>query len=102
MLRGDIWWGERPDEKGRAYLVLTRDAAIPVLRAVIVAPLTSTTRGIPTEVALDQSDGVPQACVVTLDNVATMSRALLTRRLGSLSPERMVQVCAALAAAVDC
>lgn len=102
MLRGDIWWGERPDENGRPYLVLTRDAAIPVLRAVIVAPLTSTTRGIPTEVALDQSDGVPQACVVTLDNVATMSRALLTRRLGSLSPERMAQVCAALAAAVDC
>jgi mRNA interferase MazF len=102
MHRGDIWWGEQPDHKGRPYLVLTRDAAIPVLRSVIVAPLTSTSRGIPTEVELDQSDGVPEPCVVALDSVVTISRALLTRRLGSVSSERMSHVCAALAIAVDC
>src|SRR3954468_9073021 len=50
--RGDIWWGEAPDQKGRPYLVLTRDEAIPVLRTVLAAPVTRTVRGIPTEVSL--------------------------------------------------
>lgn len=50
LRRGEIWWGEAPDEKGRPYLVLTRDEAIPVLRAVLTAPVTRTVRGIATEV----------------------------------------------------
>jgi mRNA interferase MazF len=102
MQRGDIWWGERPDEKGRPYLVLSRDAAIPVMLRVIVAPLTRKDREIPTEVPLDRSDGVSQECVVSLDNIGTIRRAYLTRRLGSLAPTRMADVCAALNLAVDC
>ena len=48
--RGEIWWGEAPDAKGRPYLILTRDEAVPVLRTILVAPVTRTVRGIPTEV----------------------------------------------------
>jgi mRNA interferase MazF len=57
--RGEVWWGEATDEKGRPYLVLTRDEAIPVLRAILVAPVTRTVRGIPTEVPLGSEEGLP-------------------------------------------
>jgi mRNA interferase MazF len=102
MQRGEIWWGEAPDQKGRPYVVLMRDGALPVVERVIVAPITRTIRGIPTEVPLDHSDGVRGECVVTLDNVGTLERAFLLRRLGSLSSARMAEVCGALHIAVDC
>jgi CO/xanthine dehydrogenase Mo-binding subunit len=35
--QGKVWWGEAPDKKGRPYLVVTRNQAIPVLRTVILA-----------------------------------------------------------------
>lgn len=102
MQRGEIWWAEPPDQKGRPYVVLMRDGALPVIERVIVAPISTTIRGIPTEVLLDKSDGVPVESVVTLDNVATIERAFLFRRLGSLSTARMAEVCSALRVAVDC
>lgn len=99
--RGEVWWVEMP-EKRRPVLVLTRDAAIPVLRSVLVAPVTRTVRGIRTEVALDQADGMPVSCVASLDNVTTADRAFMTTRITRLSPQRMRQVCEALANAVEC
>ena len=100
--RGDVWWVEEPDWGRRPGLVLTRDAAIPVLRWVLVAPITRTIRGIPTEVALDESDGMPQPCVATLDNVRPVRRSLLTERLTRLRAWRLEQACEALRLAVDC
>ncbi len=102
MQRGEIWWGESPNQQGRPYVVLMRDGALPVVERVIVAPITGTIRGIATEVALDTSDGVPNECVVTLDNISTIERMFLLQRVGSLSAERMAEVCAALQVAVDC
>jgi mRNA interferase MazF len=100
--RGEVWWGEAPDEKGRPYLVLTRDEAIPVLRAILVAPVTRTVRGIPTEVALGPEEGLPSEGVATLDNVLTFPKAMLVRRMGVLAPGRRTEPCEALQAAVDC
>jgi len=82
--------------------VLTRAEAIPVLRRVIVAPLTRTIRGIPTEVRLGKEDGLPDDCVITFDNVQLTPRALLGDPIASLSGKRMHEVCRALAIATGC
>lgn len=100
--RAEIWWGEAPDAKGRPYLVLTRDEAIPVLRTVLVAPVTRTIREIPTEVPLGTDEGLPVASAATMDNVIAFPKSMLVRRMGALSPERRHELCRALAAAVDC
>ncbi len=100
--RGEIWWGETPDAKGRPFLVLTRNEAIPVLRTVLVAPVTRTIRGIPTEVRLGSSEGLPAESVATMDGVLAFPKSMLTRRLGGLAPARRHELCDALWAAVDC
>jgi mRNA interferase MazF len=89
-------------DKRRPVLVLTRDSAIPVLRTIIVAPLTTRVRGVPTEIPLDVSDGLPTSCVASLDNLTVADRALLVERQATLSPVRMAEVCRALRLAVDC
>lgn len=100
--RGEIWWGESPEAKGRPYLVLTRDEAIPVLRSILVAPVTRRIRGIPTEVALGPEDGLPADGVASLHNVLAFPKAMLVRRMGALPPERRSEPCDALRAATDC
>jgi mRNA interferase MazF len=100
--RGEIWWGEAPDAKGRPYLVLTRDDAIPVLRTILVAPVTRTIRGIPTEVPLGAEEGLPAEGVASLDSVLTFPKAMLVRRMGALSAERRIEPCQAFGAATDC
>jgi mRNA interferase MazF len=100
--RGEVWWGEAPDAKGRPYLVLTRDEAIPVLRTLLVAPVTRTVRGIPTEVALGTDEGLPTECVAAFDATTVFPRTMLVRRVGALSPTRLHELCDALAAATDC
>jgi mRNA interferase MazF len=102
VTRGDICWYDLRDEGRRPVLVLTRVEAIPVLQRVLTAPLTRTIRGIPTEVRLDQSDGVPYECVISFDNVRQVSRALLGEPITSLAGKRMHEVCAALAIATGC
>jgi mRNA interferase MazF len=81
---------------------LTRDVAIPVLNRVVVAPATRTIRRIPTEVFLDERDGMPAACVVALDNLTVVSKGTLTSRITALGSDRMAEVCSALSVAVDC
>jgi mRNA interferase MazF len=86
----------------RPVLVLSRDAVLPVLTRPLVAPLTTRVRGIPTELPLDESDGLPQPCVASLDNVQPLAAALLVERVTQLGPGRMKQVCSALAIATGC
>ena len=102
MNRGDVWWVEHPEAGRRPACILTRDAAIPVLNAILVAPATRTVRGIPTEVVLDEEDGMPQRCALSLDNVAPVPKALLTERITILSPARLSAAREALRAATDC
>lgn len=101
MRRGEVWWYEEPDGR-RPACILTRDAVIPTLHSVIVVPATRTVRKIPTEVPLGQEDGMPEPCVLTLDNVLTVFKAQLTERVTTLSPIRMHEVCMALAVATGC
>jgi mRNA interferase MazF len=100
--RGDVCWLELPEEGRRPVCVLTRGEAIPVLRNVLVALVTRTVRDIPTEVRLTGDDGMAFECAISLDNVRTVPRALLTERITSLSGARMHEVCGALAAATGC
>lgn len=86
----------------RPVLVLSRNAVLGSLARPLVAPLTTQVRDLPTEVALDGEDGAPRACVVSLDNVQPLARSLLVERIGRLSPDRMLDVCRALAVAVEC
>jgi len=102
VARGEIWWSEDLVLGRRPVLVLSRDAVLSSLARPLVAPLTTRVRGLPTEVALDRADGVPRPCVVSLDNVQPLARALLVERITRLDPERMPEVCGALAAAVEC
>lgn len=101
--RGDVWWCELPAVSRRPVVVLSRDAAIPRLRRALVAPCTTTVRGLPSEVVLEPGDDpVPLRTAVNLDSVESVSVAVLVERLGSLSGDRMREVCAALQVAVDC
>ncbi len=100
--RGDLWWCELPDIGRRPVVVLSRDAAIPRLRRTLIAPCTTTIRGLPSEVLLEPGDDpIPRRSAVNLDSVESVSSAVLVERLGRLADSRMRQVCAALAIAVD-
>lgn len=102
-LRGEVWWSELEEIGRRPVVVLSRDAAIPRLRRALVAPCTTTVRGLASEVVLEPpQDPVPRLCAVNLDSVESVSVGVLVDRLGRLADERMRQVCEALAVAVDC
>ena len=82
--------------------MLTRQRALPVLRWVIAVPATRTVRGIATEVPIGLEDGMPEACVLSLDNLTTVPRSLFVERICQLNPVRMHEVCLALAVATAC
>ncbi len=100
--RGEIWWGESPSQKGRPYLVLTRDAALPVVRRVLVAPVTTRVRHLPSAIRLGPAEGLRTECIATFDNVQPYPTALLVRRLGELGSGRIHEICSAMGAAIDC
>lgn len=101
--RGELWWCELPDIASRPVVVLSRDVAIPRLGRTVIAPCTTTIRGLPSEVVLEPGvDPVPRPCAVNLDSVESVSVGVLVSRLGRLGDERMRAVCDALSVAVDC
>ena len=101
--RGDIWLYEfKAPDKRRPVLVISRQSVIPLLRTVIVAPITSTIHGVPSEVPVDVEDGLKHPSAVNLDHVQTVERRRLRRYLGHLKPARMAEVCAALKVATGC
>ncbi|MFY2861491.1 type II toxin-antitoxin system PemK/MazF family toxin [Mycobacterium sp. THU-M104] len=101
--RGEVWWCEMSGIGRRPVVVLSRDAAIPRLRRALVAPCTTTIRGLVSEVVLEPgSDPIPRRSAVNLDSVESVSVAVLVNRLGRLAATRMRAICVALEAAVDC
>lgn len=101
--RGDVWWCEMAEIGRRPVVVLSRDVVIPRHRRALVAPCTTTIRGLVSEVRLEPGeDPVPRSCVANLDSVESISVAVLVQRIGRLSDARLRQICAALAVAVDC
>ncbi len=102
MNRGEIWWLEHPETGRHPVCILTRQAAIPVLTTVLVAPATTTIRDIPTEVRLGRDDGMPQECALTLDSLGPVDKSLLTARITRLGAAKLAELCAALNIAVEC
>ena len=99
--QGEVWWAEAEDKR-RPVLVCTRSEAIPVLRTVVVAPVTRTVRGIPSELALSSDEGLAVDCAANFDSLQAIPRDVLTQRLGVLDPIRRPELCAALRALSDC
>jgi mRNA interferase MazF len=101
--RGDIW-GYRfatPD-KWRPVLVITRQEVIGLLHTVMVAPITSTVHGAPSEVSVGVEEGLKKESAINLDHVQTVEQDRLNRYIGHLDREKMRRVCGALAIAVSC
>ena len=97
MKRGEIrWYRFRTPDKQRPVLVLTRDSALQFLGEVTIAPVTSTVRGIPSEVPLARSDGMPRDCAINLDHLQTVSRGRLGALITTLSAARWREVRSAL------
>jgi mRNA interferase MazF len=103
IARGDVrLYRFAPPDKARPVVVLTRDSALQYLSTATVAPVTSTLRGVPSEVRLDEEDGMKAPCAVNLHNAVTVSQRRLGRRVARLSPARMREICAALRFSVGC
>lgn len=94
--RGEIWlYTFKPPDKRRPVLILTRQKVIGLLSTVLVAPITSTIRGVPSEVLVGVDEGLKTQSVVNLDHVHTVERQSLSFYVGSLSQEKMAAVCRA-------
>ncbi|HEX6568276.1 MAG TPA: type II toxin-antitoxin system PemK/MazF family toxin [Acidimicrobiales bacterium] len=102
VARGEVWWGETPADKGRPFLVVSRDAANDVMARVLVAPVTTRVREVPSELPLGPDEGLPRPSVASFDNVRPFPKSMLVRRLGALGPARRHDLCVVAAATLDC
>ena len=103
LARGDIrLYNFNPPDKKRPVVVLTRDSALAYLGTATVAPITSTIRGVPSEVLLNEEDGMKAPCAVNLHNLVTVNQDRLGKRVAQLSTLRMQEICAALSFSLGC
>ena len=101
--RGEIWqYRFKSPDKRRPVLILTRQEVLPLLNTAMVAPVTSTIRGLPSEVPVGVDEGLKHASAVNLDHVQTVEQRLLQEFVGSVSEAKMREVCRALALATGC
>ena len=101
--RGDVrpYPGEA-EGGGRLVVVLARNGAIPFLRGIMVAPVTTVIRGLPSEVPLGEDFGLEAPAAVNLDAVMTVSRFRLGEVVGRLGDAELGKVCTALQVAIGC
>lgn len=100
--RGEVWFADVPGDKRRPVLILSRDPMGQILHSVICAPITSTIRGLATEVALGSDAGLVHRSVANFDNAFLLARRRLVRRLGRASRAAMDASCIAIATATGC
>lgn len=101
--RGEIWmYTFTRRDKRRPVLVLTRQEVISMLRTVMVAPITSTIHGAPSEVVVGIDEGLKKDSAINLDHVQTVEKSRLKRFVGTVSREKMNEVCRALNLATGC
>lgn len=101
--RGEVRWIVGDDAaKGRPGVVMTRQAVVGQLRSVLVAPITTRVRNLPSEVTLGPEHGLPKPCVANLDNLALVDIELLGTVICTLDATAMAAICTALAVAVGC
>lgn len=102
MTRGEVWWVEHPTIGRRPACILTRAEAVPVIANLLVVPATRTIRKIATEVPLGPADGMPEECVLSVDNIQPVPKGMLIERVARLRAARMEELCRALAVATGC
>src|SRR4030042_1000070 len=97
MKRGEIWWAGLVPPAGRPPVVLlSRDEAYAVRYLIIVAPITTRIRHIPSEVLLGTNDGMPRDCVANLDTITTLPKDCLHNRLITLNTQKLKEIDAAI------
>lgn len=103
LARGQIWQYtfSRPDKR-RPVLVITRSEVIYLLNTVMVAPITSTIHGAPSEVIVGIDEGLKNDSAINLDHIQTVDKSKLTRFIGTVGAQKMRAVCHALAIATGC
>ncbi len=93
MKQYEVWWAKLPQPAGeRPVLLLSRDDAYLYLRKFIAAEITTTIRGIPVEVSLGRKEGLAKSCVANCDNLRTIARSALVKRVGVLGGPRIWEV----------
>jgi mRNA interferase MazF len=102
VAQAELWLMETPNQKRRPVLIVSRDDVIPVLNNIIVAPITSTIRNIPTCIPVGADAGIDHDSVATFDNLAAVPKSVLTTRLGQLGVSGRRQICEALDAMANC
>lgn len=102
VAQGEIWLMETPNQKRRPVLIVSRSEAIAVLNNVVVAPLTTAIRDIPTCLRVGPEEGIDHDSVAAFDNLAAVPKSVLTIRLGQLGMGGRRQICGALQALADC
>ena len=100
--RGDVWLADVPGDKRRPVAVVTRSSVLPRLTTVLVAPVTTRVRQIPTEVPLGPAQGLPRACVANFDNILPLPKHSLVRHVGRLGAPELSRACAAARFAIGC
>jgi mRNA interferase MazF len=103
MKRGETWmFGFSRPDKRRPVVILTRPEVIELLQTVMVAPITSAIRGVPSEVVVGIAEGLKNDSAINLDHVQTVDKSRLKRFIGTVGPPKMKDVCRALAIATSC
>jgi len=101
--RGEIWmYAFRSPDRIRPVLILSRQEVIGLLHTVMVAPITSTIRGAPSEVVIGIDTGLKHDSAINLDHIQTIEKARLTRFIGTLNEPQLDAVCSALNIALGC
>lgn len=102
VAQAEVWLLETPNAKRRPVLVVSRNEVIPVVNNVVVAPVTSTIRDIPSCIPIGRDHGIDHESVATFDNLTAVPKSVLTTRLGTLGAGGRRQICDALAAMANC
>jgi mRNA interferase MazF len=100
--RGDVWFADVPGDKRRPVVVLTRTSVLPRLTTILVAPVTTRVRQIPTEVPLGPAQGLARECVANFDNILPLPKETLVERVGRLRAPELRRACAAARFAIQC
>lgn len=99
--RGDVWW-VATKHGWRPFMVLSRQTAIPLLQRVLAVPATTNRRGAPSELDLDEDDGMPRACVLAFDNIEHVPKSDFLKHICTIRGERLDEACRTLAIATGC
>ena len=102
VAQAELWLMETPNQKRRPVLIVSRNEVIPVLNNIVVAPVTTTIRAIPTCIPVGVDEGIDHDSVATFDNLAAVPKSVLTTRLGHLGVGGRQQICSALDAMANC